>query len=243
MKRLCEICLTIVNKSGARFCSYQCSNSRTRTIAWQKSMENLKGINNPFYGKKHSLETRLKMSSTPRRKRGRSPHKPPQKIDREVCILCCKEFFFYKKANEGRKFCSQSCAAKSKVGEKHPMWGKKHSIETRLRISRVKTEFPSNWKGGRKANNKRYYKERTLRRIINGGTFTKREFEDLKKKYNHMCLCCKKQEPFVKLSADHIIPLFVGGRDDIENIQPLCLACNKRKHTKTIDYRYAELLQ
>ena len=58
----------------------------------------------------------------------------------------------------------------------------------------------------------------------------------LKAYYNYMCLCCKKQEPEIKLSEDHIVPLSMNGSDYIDNIQPLCMTCNLRKHAKTISY-------
>ena len=46
-----------------------------------------------------------------------------------------------------------------------------------------------------------------------------------------------KQEPFIKLSVDHIVPLSLGGSNDISNIQPLCRACNSIKWAKIIDFR------
>ena len=68
----------------------------------------------------------------------------------------------------------------------------------------------------------------------NGGTFTADEWNTLCRKYGNHCLCCGEQG---KLSIDHVVPLSKGGRNDISNLQPLCLTCNTRKNDQEIDYR------
>jgi 5-methylcytosine-specific restriction endonuclease McrA len=78
---------------------------------------------------------------------------------------------------------------------------------------------------------------RHARKVKAGGSFTPQEWEVLKAYYDYTCLRCGRQEPEIELTIDHVVPLSQGGRNSIENLQPLCRTCNFSKHTKTIDYR------
>lgn len=78
---------------------------------------------------------------------------------------------------------------------------------------------------------------RRARKLGAGGKITANEWNALKELYSFTCLCCKRQEPEIKLTVDHVVPLSVGGTNTIDNAQPLCLSCNCSKGTKTIDYR------
>lgn len=48
------------------------------------------------------------------------------------------------------------------------------------------------------------------------------------------CLKCGSSE---KIQLDHIKPVFKGGKNEIDNLQPLCKSCNVSKGTKIEDYR------
>lgn len=116
----------------------------------------------------------------------------------------------------------------------------KLSEETKkkMSISRSGEKSPQ-WKGGL-TKNPDYRRFMCLKRLSrkkgSNGNHTLFDWELLKKQYNNTCPCCGESEPKIKLTEDHIIPLSKGGGDNIENIQPLCLKCNMKKHTKIIKY-------
>jgi hypothetical protein len=74
---------------------------------------------------------------------------------------------------------------------------------------------------------------RRARQIGNGGTHTKEQWAVLKEAYQHRCGYCGTGN--VRITKDHATPLARGGRDDIENIIPACLPCNRRKQVKTAE--------
>lgn len=83
---------------------------------------------------------------------------------------------------------------------------------------------------------RQYRRTRRARLAQAEGNFTPDEFQELCAQYDNRCLCCHEQRP---LEPDHVIPISKGGSNAIDNIQPLCLTCNRRKSAKMIDYRPA----
>ena len=123
--------------------------------------------------------------------------------------------------------------------------GKKPALGKTWKLSedqknKIKGAGNPNWKNGQGiyiGNKSFYMKQKYLERrnrMIGSHTFG--EWELLKKQFGYRCPVCLRIEPEIKLTEDHIIPVSRGGSNYIENIQPLCLDCNKRKFTKIIKY-------
>ncbi len=73
-----------------------------------------------------------------------------------------------------------------------------------------------------------------LRDARKKGTHQEIEWLLLVEQTNGICpKCNKKTSVFDK---DHVLPLYKGGADSIDNIQPLCPRCNAGKGSESIDY-------
>ena len=109
------------------------------------------------------------------------------------------------------------------AGEKHPNW----------QGGRTETFF---WKRNNKDKVNFHTRNRRYRLKGASGSHTFQQWEDLKEKYDHTCVCCKLQEPYIVLTEDHIMPISRGGTNYIDNIQPLCVSCNSIKYTKILNF-------
>lgn len=154
--------------------------------------------------------------------------------------------------------CGEELSNWSKVRKNHRN-GKYFKIQFRCRDCFLKKSVPwnkdkkypqirgekhHNWKGGvSKTEGYLAFKnnKRRVRKNNASGSHTQEEWECLKASYNYMCLCCKRFEPEIKLTKDHVIPLSLGGSDNIDNIQPLCRSCNSIKWLKVVNFK--ELLK
>jgi len=67
------------------------------------------------------------------------------------------------------------------------------------------------------------------------GALSLTEWEEKLNRLGRKCLACFSVE---EITIDHKIPVAKGGNNDIGNLQPLCMTCNKKKFTKSIDYEF-----
>lgn len=133
------------------------------------------------------------------------------------CITCFK---FYQPTNSTGQRC-KPCSKifiKQFILESVKKWRKKHPDYNKKRY----------WLDPIKARLKSLNRIH-LKRSAKGNGITIEQWKNLKKKFNFTCPICKRKEPEIKLTQDHIIALSKGGYHDIANIQPLCLSCNTRK--------------
>lgn len=199
--------------------------------------------NKNHLGRKHSEETKRKIGlSSKGRHIGRKlteEHKKKIGIAGKGRVVSKEVRMQISKSSKGKKLSEET---KRKLREANI--GKKQSeatIAKRKKTINERKHTYKHWKGGIATSKKRkvFSQMRRQRRIEGAnGTHTLQQWEELKKKYNYMCLCCKRYEPEIKLTEDHIIPISRGGSDYIENIQLLCRSCNSKKHTKDTNYLY-----
>ena len=142
----------------------------------------------------------------------------------KICPICKKN----------KSFSEYSPRQRKKTLDGISSWCKKCQAKTQ-KVRRIK--YPPKKQKYSPSHNKAHLSNRRSRKNKAGGSFTALQWDELKLFHNFTCLCCKRTESDISLTADHVIPVSKGGTSNIVNIQPLCQSCNSKKYTSIIDYR------
>ena len=232
MEKRCKSCSKVyIRNQGiklkqflkSKYCSITCKRIGTRKLGWKKldlspkSCENCKTLIYKDKSMAFHIFAKRKYCSTKCHAISQIISSTGEKNSNwrgglPNCKICYKKLS--NKKNKSSR-CSE-CYIKTLHGETHPNWqgGFSSTKKAMTFYSLIKRE---RWRGAK-------------------GSHTLVEWEALKMKYRYMCLCCKRCEPEIKLTRDHIVPIIKGGENYISNIQPLCKSCNSIKHTKIVDY-------
>lgn len=209
----CLQCNKEVNKSGAKFCSQDCyhENKKKTHIVVRLC---------PTCGKKMKARTsyELKRKKFCSRKCRKHTSETKEKI---------------RKTKTGQKVHSEKWKRKQSLRMKGNKYRLGHPLSSEHKAKMIQRgESHWAWKDGR-CSDPEYIKwqkrhNQHLKRCAKG-SYSKDEWLLKKKEFGNKCRYCGFEG---SLSVDHIIPLSRGGTNYIENIQPLCLPCNMKKHAK-----------
>ena len=71
----------------------------------------------------------------------------------------------------------------------------------------------------------------------NKGTHTRAEWEALVAEFDGRCVCCWAKAPDgEKPNKGYVVPVYMGGSDAIDNLQPLCPRCSSAKRNNTTNF-------
>ena len=226
-------------------------------VPWNKgkklSEEHRQKVIRGLIGRPVSKETRAKMSKILKGKtldeearlKFRNKFKEKGKRVCKNCEYCGVYFERARSKVKNHSFCSKNCNAlwmkHIRKTEDHPLYRGIGDKNAKLYRQRSKVNNPNHYQSKRDNNVVFRIRRRGL-----GGNITQSEWLDMKEKAKFTCNVCGKEEPEIKLVADHIIPVvrweeWVKSNNvsyrcgDKENIQPLCVSCNCKKSYKLPD--------
>lgn len=157
------------------------------------------------------------------------------------CSNCKKEKpitdFYLEKRNNRPEYRRYGCKECEKAKRREYRKSKPGRFPTGKSVSNFITQLNRRDRDKVKVQGRLDDSRRRARKVKAGGKITRQEWQELLERCNYTCLRCKRREPDIHLTIDHVIPISIGGLHVIDNVQPLCQSCNSVKYNKTIDYR------
>lgn len=163
------------------------------------------------------------------------------------CRLAAEKAKSYPRRTTGTKMCTR-CNRELPVSEYHGNkrakdglcsickdCNRSHSTAWNQENAEYKREYQARWQRDNAVSvNAKNHRRRARIQNAPGDGWTPEQWQAILAHYapDGLCLRCKKKR---KLTADHIVMLQDGGRNEVANLQPLCRKCNSKK--ESVDYR------
>lgn len=141
--------------------------------------------------------------------------------------------------HKNRKLIKAKAIEKYNTNKEYRESQKEYQRKHRLKNKKKMKEYNKQYRRKNKLslNHNQRLREYSLLASNPRGSHTLKEWVELKNKYNNICLCCREKK---ELTRDHIVPVTLGGSNNINNIQPLCRRCNSKKKRNIINFRDIE---
>lgn len=109
-------------------------------------------------------------------------------------------------------------------------------VGSKVRSSTARAAAASKWGTPAQAEGKANRSQRmaAARKL---GTHTKQQWTEMVEFFGGSCVRCNGESGSDRIVKDHIIPIYQGGSDGIDNLQPLCSKCNSSKGPESKDFR------
>ena len=107
--------------------------------------------------------------------------------------------------------------------------------KTEARVSAGKKGGESKWGAENRSDRNQKTRSERLSEARKKGTHTNEEWAALIWVFDQKCVRCGDGKNAI--TKDHIIPIYQGGSDAIDNLQPLCQSCNGSKGPEGTDHR------
>ncbi len=122
-------------------------------------------------------------------------------------------------------------AIKARYRERHREELRERNREYYRRKPEMKSRYRRVNREARRLKHRVWEHNRRARARGAGGSFTTEQWLAVCDHFGNKCPGCGR---YAKLTQDHIIPLSLGGTNDISNIQPLCQSCNCKKNNRVL---------
>ncbi|MER6977659.1 HNH endonuclease [Streptomyces carpinensis] len=147
------------------------------------------------------------------------------------CKECLKETAREERAANPEAQAARDRRYRERNGDKARAAGRRHYQANKAYYAAKNAEWIRENPVANRARRARY---RARKLAAPGGGVSRIEWITLRDSYGCCIGCLRTDGP---LEPDHVHPLSLGGRDHIDNIQPLCRSCNASKKNRCIDYR------